>query len=93
MTVGAPGVGRWFEDWQLCPATPGQHARPEDVDADARADWLDAPLGTVADMLRAAGRWSLDRPSLRLDAHDWWLRTRFELGEAELQRWGDLRLE
>ncbi len=93
MTVGASGARRLLEDWQLCAAVPGQHARPEEVDADPNADWTTAPLGTVADMLRAAGRWSLDQPSLRLDAHDWWLRTQFELSDADLQRSGDLRLE
>lgn len=93
MTVGASGTRRLLEDWQLCAVTPGQHARPEAVDADPRADWISAPLGSVAEMLRTAHRWSLDLPSLRLDAQDWWLRTRFELSEAELQQLGDLRLE
>jgi len=93
MTVGASGTRRLLEDWQLCAVTPGQHARPEAVDADPRLEWIAAPLGTIAGMLCAAGRWSLDLLSLRLDAHDWWLRTRFELSEAELQRLGDLRFE
>jgi beta-mannosidase len=93
MTAGAPGARRLFEDWQLCAAAPGQHASPQAVDADPRADWLAAPLGTIANMLRAVDRWSLDLPSPRLDAHDWWLRTRCELTESDLRQLGDLRLE
>ncbi len=82
-----------LEGWQLCGAEPGRYARPQDIDADHAADWIEAPLGTVAAMLRAAGRWSLDQLSVRLDAHDWWLRVHFQLGGSEAQLTGSLRLD
>lgn len=71
-----------LEHWSLCQAAPGQHAGPADVDADTRADWIAGAPGTVAAMLAGAGRWNVDDPVLRLDAHDWWLRAQLQLDAA-----------
>jgi beta-galactosidase/beta-glucuronidase len=71
-----------LEYWSLCHAAPGQHAGPADVDADPRADWIAGAPGTVAAMLACAGRWNVDDPVLRLDAHDWWLRAQLQLDAA-----------
>jgi beta-mannosidase len=81
---GMPARQRALEDWRLCQAAPGQHDGPDDVDACAQADWVCGPLGTVAAMLARAGRWHLDEPTTRLDAHDWWLRAQVTLEAADL---------
>lgn len=90
---GAAGAWRRLEGWQLLATEPGRHTKPQDADADPHAGWIEAPLGTVAAMLSASGRWSLDQPSLRLDGHDWWLRAHLDLSDADLQEPGSLRLD
>lgn len=68
--------------WQLCAVAPAPAAGPSSPPPDD-ADWIAAPaLGTAAAMLQAAGRWSLDAPALRFDAHDWWYRLRFDRPES-----------
>ncbi|MBC7955453.1 MAG: glycoside hydrolase family 2 protein [Cytophagales bacterium] len=48
----------------------------------AADQWIKAPLlGPVAAVLRSLGRWSLDGPTRRFDADDWWYRTEFEFPE------------
>jgi beta-mannosidase len=65
--------------WQLCPAPPSSADAPPPADA---AGWFEAPsLGTVAAVMRAAGRWSLDDAPVRFDAQDWWYRLRFDRPE------------
>jgi beta-mannosidase len=96
MTLAAParratGAPRLLEPWQFCGVQPGLHETVREVDADPGIDWIEAPLGTVAAMLRATGGWSLDQPTWRLDGHDWWLRTHFELDRV--QGTGALRLD
>lgn len=36
-------------------------------------------VGAVADLLRATGAWSIQGPTTRFDAQDWWFRLRFDL--------------
>lgn len=95
MTLPASPAGgsprqRTLEGWQIVGATPGSATAPGELAADA--EWIDAPLGTVAAMLTHAGRWSVDSPALRLDAHDWWLRARIDLDEGDLAAPGVLSL-
>ena len=92
---GTPARQRALQSWRLCAAAPGQHAGPEEVDAWVQADWIDGPLGTVAAMLSRAGRWDLDEPTMRLDAHDWWLRAQVTLDADDLGAGGvgPLRLD
>lgn len=71
-----------LEGWQIAAVPPGSAVAPGDLPAGA--DWIDAPLGTVAAMLTHAGRWHVDSPALRLDAHDWWLRARIDLDAHDL---------
>jgi beta-mannosidase len=62
------------QGWQLASMPPGSAADPAELHARAPA-WLPAErLGTVAAILRAAGRFSLDGPGRRFDAEDWWYR-------------------
>lgn len=62
-------------EWLLACAAPGTAARPDDLPA--TLDWIAAPVpGTVAQALRDAGRWTLERP-LTLHDQDIWYRSRF----------------
>ena len=63
------------EGWELRATPPGAVAGPDMLPRDG---WLAARAPTTAAAaLRAAGAWSLDAPARRLDAEDWWWRTRF----------------
>ncbi len=64
--------------WKFAPAPPNAI-----VDAAALADaplaWLETTVPiTAAAALAAQGRWSLDAPAQRFDAHDWWFRCEFD---------------
>src|SRR5664279_6324829 len=70
-------------DWVLRRASAVEVAPAQAFDATDARSWtrIDGP-GTVAAALRGVGLWSIDGPTLRFDADDWWFRARFEL-EAE----------
>lgn len=80
--AAAPGR-RVLGEWLLCSTAPGHHAQPRDIDTAEDAQWVAAPVGTVAAMLRAAGQWSLDGAPRRFDAEDWWFRTSFDVSSDE----------
>jgi beta-mannosidase len=78
--VGAHRRAVLLHGWQLCAQPPSTD--PDQPPGDA-ADWIAAPrLGTVAAVLRAAGRWSLDGAPLRFDAFHWWYRLCFDLPDG-----------
>jgi beta-mannosidase len=62
--------------WELCDATA------------AAGDWLriGAP-GSVADILRREGLWSIDGPARDFDASEWLFRTEFDAPSADADRW------
>ena len=63
--------------WQFCPAPADSIAGPAELQATS-LPWLETTVPTTAAAsLSAAGRWSLDGPSRRFDAEDWWYRCRF----------------
>ncbi|HEX4131821.1 MAG TPA: hypothetical protein VHZ24_17445 [Pirellulales bacterium] len=63
-----------FGPWSCSAHRPGTIAHPDQLHAGA-IEWLPATgPTTVAEVLRANGRWNHDAP-LDLDAHDWWFRT------------------
>lgn len=85
MTAVAAPRRRRLDGWQLCATPPGRFASPQELDAGAALDWVDATApGTVAAMLRDAGRWRLDGAPRRVDAEDWWLRAHFDADAAAL---------
>lgn len=58
---------------------PATATDPASLDRDGR-DWYESETpGTVASILRRHGAWSLDGPTRRFDAEDWWYRATFEL--------------
>jgi len=62
--------------WDCCAHAPGVVIRPEQL-AGANGEWLAAAVpGTVAETLRAGGRWDQQRPP-EIDALDWWYRSAF----------------
>jgi beta-mannosidase len=63
--------------WELASCPPAALADPLSLGT-ASLRWLraDGPR-TVAASLRAAGQWSLDGPTRRFDAEDWWYRATF----------------
>ena len=64
--------------WSLCATSAGTIETAEQL-SNAAAAWLPIDAAdTVAGALRRAGRWSLDTPSTRLDADDWWFRGVFD---------------
>lgn len=65
--------------WELCGVAPDSILEPAGLDALAPSAWLAVPArASVAQVLRDAGRWSLDGPARRFDAEDWWYRLRFD---------------
>jgi beta-mannosidase len=62
--------------WELCDATA------------AAGDWLriGAP-GSVAEVLRREGLWSIDGPARDFDASEWLFRTEFDAPSADADRW------
>jgi len=78
---------RALGEWQCCELAPGAAETPQALAAAAPA-WLSAPVpGTVASALRAAGRSSED-DARDFDAHDYWYRCAFDLGDlGDAQRW------
>ncbi|HEY4369593.1 MAG TPA: hypothetical protein VGN07_20335, partial [Steroidobacteraceae bacterium] len=65
--------------WEMCQVPVDAYENVAAL-AQHQLDWIafTAP-GTVAAGLRAAGRWSLDGPSRKFDAEEWWFRTRFRV--------------
>ncbi len=69
--------------WECCAQTPGIITRPDQF-ATANSDWLPAAVpGTVANTLRAAGRWDMQRPT-DIDSQDWWYRSTFKVAAEAL---------
>ena len=69
--------------WECCAQTPGIITRPDQF-ATANSDWLPAAVpGTVANTLRAAGRWDMQRPT-HIDSQDWWYRSTFKVAAEAL---------
>lgn len=63
--------------WQFCATPPA--VVTDIAELTQLSNWQNAPLlGTVADMLRQLGTWSLDAPLQKFDASDWWLRLSFD---------------
>lgn len=75
------------QGWEICATLPGRFSEPGQLAQVAPDQWIKASApGPVAGVLRALARWSLDAPSRRFDADDWWYRVEFqtpELGEAD----------
>jgi len=68
--------------WEIASAAPGGLVDPDPAALEGLS-WIAAPtLGTVAAVLRAAGRWNFECNE-RFDASDWWYRLRFSAGSAE----------
>lgn len=64
-------------EWALASCEPGAVGGIEAL-RDAELTWIPcAGAMTAAAALRAHGSWSLDGPSRRFDAEDWWYRARF----------------
>lgn len=76
--IGAVPARHRPEGWQVCGTAPGLFASPTELESAIGLDWTDVQPGTVAAMLRDAGRWDLDGVPRRFDAEDWWLRARFD---------------
>ena len=71
------------DGWQLCATPAGQCEGPTQLDGLAPGSWIAAQApGTVAAVLAAAGRWSLDHAARRFDAEDWWYRVTFDAPAA-----------
>ena len=69
--------------WECCAQTPGIITRPDQF-ATANSDWLPAAVpGTVANTLRATGRWDMQRPT-DIDSQDWWYRSTFKVAAEAL---------
>jgi beta-mannosidase len=65
--------------WSLLGTPAGSVEAPDQLPNAAAAAWIDiGGPDTVAGALREAGRWSLDGPSRRFDAEDWWFRAVFD---------------
>ena len=71
------------DGWQLCATPAGQCDGPAQLDDLAAGSWIAAQApGTVAAVLAAAGRWSLDHAARRFDAEDWWYRVTIDAPAA-----------
>src|SRR5689334_4980447 len=80
--VAGHRVQRLAEGWRLASSAASALDGPRALSA-ARLDWIDAHApSTVASVLSAAGRWSLDGDARRFDADDWWYRTIFDAEPA-----------
>ncbi len=67
--------------WSIC-TTPAVPSNPTQPPSDAI--WVAAPLlGSLADILRARGEWSLDDPPRRFDSEDVWYRLKFAASPTE----------
>lgn len=65
------------EGWEFAPCAPDTVTEPGGLAALDGA-WLPTSVPcTAASALRARDRWSLDGPTRRFDAEDWWFRTTF----------------
>ena len=68
--------------WELCRSRAGDGHEPRDLESLPHDEWLPALVpGTVAQALRAAGRWDWTS-SESLDTSDWWYRVRFASAPA-----------
>jgi beta-mannosidase len=69
--------------WELCSTAPDAICGPEELSR-AALQWLPAHApSTAAACLRSAKTWSLDAPTRRFDAEDWWYRARFPAPSRE----------
>lgn len=76
----SPRKERIVEGWEICSTVAGRFDQPGQLATLTPDQWIKAPaLGTVAEVLRALGRWSLDGPPRRFDAEDWWYRVEFQV--------------
>jgi beta-mannosidase len=64
--------------WTLCATAAGTILAPDELHRAGQLAWIPiASRDTVAGALRRARRWSLDAPTQRFDAEDWWFRAAF----------------
>jgi len=80
----SPYRERIAQGWEVCAAAAGSFSDPAQLAAIDPDRWIKASaLGPVAEVLRSLGLWSLDGPSRRFDAEDWWYRVSFEAPALE----------